>query len=297
MLTATEQTGRISANAFLAAPKIMVGSLAINHIIGRSNIQFREPKDIDYLLCGQDKKYFGTTSDGRKIDAHGIPEEIFEYIRGTCHTEFDGSLPYDLPCLETLYTLKVSHAAFDIHWEKTMWDINWFQEQKYKVDEKLYDMLYPFWLEIHAHKKNLVNLNRTNEDFFLDNVKRVYEHDDLHMCIKYNAIPMYKVLKHDQTKAMIAKDLWDKCRYHEKTQLCREEIYVTALERFYIPSEGKMPPLICYRKAIKKLVTSMSKGWFPRFIIEHYNDIKNPDKDYVDDFNVALAKGNIRTVK
>jgi hypothetical protein len=55
-----------------------------------------------------------------------------------------------------------------------------------------------------------------------------------------------------------------------------------------------MSKLAAYRAAAKQLVTSMSSGWFPRFIILNWLALQNPDIDYVAKFNTSLDKGFIR---
>lgn len=175
-----------------------------------------------------------------------------------------------------LYTLKVSHAGFNIHWAKTIHDIIFFQRKGLKVNDYYLQSLKKEWEGIHGKKKGY--LNKSNEDFFRDNVKRIYQHDDLHKVMAFHDEPLYKACKRDQSKAMLDKSLFDELSFEDKLNLAREETMVTALERFVIPS--KTPAKIAYRNAIKKLITSMTRGFFADFLILNINILKDPDDSF-----------------
>lgn len=280
---------RLTYSEFENTPKILIGSQAAS--IKWSNFRDCKNSDADYFLPGEDKRFFGVNPKiggaPRTIDANGIPEHIFDKIKENANWDIIGA--------QDFYTLKVSHAHFNIHWDKTMKDIAWMQyNQAYKLDETLYNMLYEYWMKIHIHGKGRINLNKTNEEFFNDKVIRVYRHDDLHEAIKYNRQPMYQFVKIDQSKAWINKKLFDNIQFEKRKQLAREEIMVTAIERFYIPY--KMPLQKAYHLGAKKLICSLSKGWFPKFIIENWGTLYKPDKDYICEFEDALRSGKVRKI-
>lgn len=181
-----------------------------------------------------------------------------------------------------LYTLKMSHIFWNIHWDKNAADILWFQRQGVELDRELFNELYAAWEVIHGKKP--AYLMKSNEDFFKDNVKRVYVHDSLHGALSYYEQPLYMSVKKDINKAALSYDMFLALPKLDKLRLCREEIYVTALERFMIPSEFSMNPWTVYRKAVCKLVTSMTKGWFPRFIMENWIELYKPEIDYIQKF-------------
>lgn len=181
-----------------------------------------------------------------------------------------------------LYTIKVSHSFWDIHWKKTMFDITFFQNKGCKLDEKFYNLLYKEWEIKHGKKK--VNLNVENEMFFTSAVKRKYIHDDVHAVMAYYDEPMFVKLKSDQTKAMLDKNLFDKLSFEDKYKTVREECYVTALERFLIPKDFKMNQQVAYEQAMKLLITSMTKGWFPKFIVENWKNLRIQDINFVAKF-------------
>jgi hypothetical protein len=191
-----------------------------------------------------------------------------------------------------LYTLKVSHAFWDIHWDKTMYDIRFFQSKGLSIDEELFKALYADCETRYGKKR--AYLNKSNEEFFTDGVKRVYVHDDLHKAMAFYDEPLYERIKHDKSRALTAEDLFLKLSHEDKLKLCKEEIYVTALERFLIPENFDKPPWGAYLKACKLLITSMSKGWFPKFMVENWIDLSKNDRyDFRSKFQTQLEKGVI----
>jgi hypothetical protein len=73
--------------------------------------------------------------------------------------------------------------------------------------------------------------------------------------------------------------------HEDRLKLVKEEVFVTALERYLIPMDFKMSSQLAYWRSLKKLITTMSSGWFSKFIIENYSLLAlNKDK-YVEVFN------------
>lgn len=177
---------------------------------------------------------------------------------------------------EQLYTLKVSHSFWNIKWSKTIDDICFFQAHGVQFDAGLFEKLYKGWETIHAKKR--ANLMKKNEEFFKDSVGRKYVHDDIHKVMAYYDEPMYFRLKDDKESAYIPKKNFLKLSHEDQCKLCREEIYVTALERFAIPQNFKCSQIGCYRRACAKLITTMSKGWFPLFIVLNWSELRWPDR-------------------
>ncbi len=233
---------------------------------------YREPRDWDYLI------------------APG------EQVKGDKHIAEDGLLPFldhEIATPEMLYTLKVSHSFWAIHWEKTMRDIYFFQSKGIELDEDLFKGLYKFWEKRHGKKK--ANLNVKNEEFFTKYVDRKYEHDTLHEAIKYYDVPMYQKLKKDTSMALIDRGMFEALSFEDKCKLVREETYVTALERFLIPREFDMDELTAYRRAIKLIITSMSKGFFPKFIVENWIVLNKPDNHpWIELFKEGVENGIVR---
>src|SRR5690606_24333269 len=122
--------------------------------------------------------------------------------------------------------------------------------------------------------------NVTNEEFFRNRLAhpRYFEHDDLHEIVKYGNQPIYATLKTDPQKALISKTLFDKCSMDIKLKCVREEAMAIALERFIIPGFVH-DSQIAYSMALRKVCTTLTKGWFRDCAIDHYPELQTVDKD------------------
>lgn len=238
------------------------------------------------------KNYFPEFREGKDLDAW-CDSSDFPKIESDKRVEFKDVSPYpnlldflyeavslrDKYCDPSLlYTLKLSHSFWGIHWEKTAHDIRFFQSKGLKHNDYYLQAMRLDWTKIHGKKR--AYLNKSNEAFFADNVKRTYEHDDVHKVMAYYKDPLYMSCKKDQSKALFDKELYENLSHEDKIKLVREEATVTALERFLIPDNFKMPAEIAYRKALKQLVTSMCKGKFAESIMLNLTELWTLDREY-----------------
>ena len=114
------------------------------------------------------------------------------------------------------------------------------------------------------------NLNQTKDDFFDDAVVKKYDHDYLHELVAYNDSPMYtRMLRGDGT-VFCRKEVWDTFSHEEKLQTAAEETTVIAIERFMVPKEWDFNSRIAYNRSLKKVCTTLCKGWFRDFAIDNY---------------------------
>jgi hypothetical protein len=235
--------------------KTLVGSRAIKHHFPEFP---REPKDTDYLS----------------------PEPI-DGAETFWHPELEKAGFGEIATVDELYTLKISHAFWNLHgtWNKHMGDIVFLWKKGAQFIPELFDILYPIWEERYGKKK--ANLNAKPEDFFNKNVHRVYDHDSIHRSIAYYDRPLYERILRDGHDVMVDRAKFEALPYEDKLKLVREEVYATALERQVIPSDYKYSPRAAYAWAMMKTVTSFSKGWFPLFIVTNYQNLFKPDVDYV----------------
>lgn len=212
---------------------------------------FREPKrDTDYIT-GE------TLQSNRENEYHWVSS--FWYV-----IENNKDTTYVDP--NFLYTIKVSHAAWDIHWDKTMLDIMFLQKKGCQLDTTLYSMLVSEWEVIHGKKK--VNLNKDNYDLFNDAVNRKYDHDELHTKLAFYDRPLHERIRFSESNALPSKALFEQLSIDDQLKCALEEIYVVATERFVI-SKG-YPIQHAKTKALKQLITSMTKGWFNLFLIVNF---------------------------
>ena len=245
---------------------LIYGSTAIKHWFPDYP---KTPRDLD--IISQD-----TSLKREGVEVYWTP--AFEYL---IYANRDNE--YVDPDL--LYTIKVSHAAWDINWVKHMKDIHFLQSKGCKLDEYFYDRLIQDWSQIHGEKK--FTFNKRHEDLFKDSVNRFYNHDMLHEVFKLNDTPMYKkVLSYDD-KALCSKEKFNKLTEKEKFQLALEEVVVVAYERYVLPK--RLPFKQAVPRALQDLITRMTRGWYNLLLIENSNRIIHMDKSY---FNYFMTKGS-----
>lgn len=233
---------------------VLIGSSAVKHHFP----DFRDPKDVDY---------FSTTPvKGAEVFWH---EDLSQWNFG------------DIATIDELYTIKVSHAFWELHgtWNKHMYDVLYLQSKGAKFIPELYAILYPIWEERYGKKK--ANLEAEPEEFFNPNVDRVYDHDSIHESVAYYGKPLFERILRDGHKVAVDKSKFDSMPLEDRLRLVREEVYATALERKVIPQRYKANSRSAYAYAMNKTITSFSKGWFPLFIVLNYSELYKPEINYV----------------
>ena len=126
-----------------------------------------------------------------------------------------------------------------------------------------------------AYPQGNPKLNQSNEDFFDDNVDKVYDHDFLHELYAYEDRPMFERLKHqgEEDKAWCAKDLWERLTLEQKLQCVAEETCVIATERYLVPYNWNFEYKRAYYRSLRKVCTTLCSGWFRDFAIDHFPQI------------------------
>jgi hypothetical protein len=201
---------------------------------------FREPNDTDWV-----------TNDPNVQLVKSNRQEEYYYIPHSPNREMTA---------DEIYTLKVSHAIYDIHWAKTMSDIRFLQIKGCKLDHNFLKKLREHWKNIHVNKQR-TDFNIEEKEFFNDNVKREIPHDDLHKI--FNPIPSYlKIINGIEP----IEEKFNKLSENEKESVCNEEAFVLAIERY-----KKLPYRQAYHNAQKDLVTRLHPIWLADYIIENWN--------------------------
>jgi hypothetical protein len=244
---------------------VLIGSKAIEHWLPF----YRATNDTDWL----------TISDGYITSR---TEEFHKATSRGLKALYDRNKKTGVVSLTDLYTLKLSHSFWDINWSKTMSDISFFQSEGVDYDPHLLELLYGDWLRIHGTKR--VNLNKGNDDFFNKHVKRRYVHDDVHRAVSYHDEPLFTRIQIRPDTAMVSKRLFEELSFDDKLNICREEAYVIALERYLLPNHLRGSYKASYNKAMRVLVTQLSKGWFPEFIVTNWNQLNTTDINYLEKF-------------
>jgi hypothetical protein len=199
------------------------------------------------------------------------------------HPKFEGWFQgFRSATLDELYTIKVSHSYWSLpngSWNKHMSDIVVLKRAGATLDLDLHDLLYSVWEEKHGKKR--VNLNMDKQAFFSDAVTRIYDHDSIHESVAYGEHPMYDSMLAGGQQIKMDMTVIKAMSFEDQVKLYREEIYATALERWVIPSEYRISPRRAYAMATQKTITSLTKGWSARFLVENYETFRIPDMDYV----------------
>lgn len=251
--------------------KLIFGSTAIKHWYS----DFRDPKDLDFI-CREE-------SMSRDIQNYWIPAfEIF--------LKENKDPKYLDP--EFIYQVKCSHANWNVHWDKTMSDILFLKRKGHKINKDIYYSLVKGWKKVHG-KESAPLKGKTSTEFFSDAVKRVYDHDSIHDAVAFYDRPLFYRIQPSQDSVECSEELFNKLSHEDKIKLAREEIYVTALERFVIPLEwGKVRS---YGLSLKKFVTTMSSNWMSLFLIENFEELMHNPVDYVERFN--KNKNKLKEIK
>jgi hypothetical protein len=243
---------------------LIVGSHALK-ALGVCN---REPKDIDWWA---DRKDFPPLLG--KVD-HLWHPSFAQFIPETETTQY--------ATLDQMYTIKLSHSHWELKngsWHKHVADMMRLKQAGAELDLNLYKILYKVWEGMHG--KKVMNLDQDKPEFFDDAVRRVYDHDSIHYSVAYGDHPIYEdVLKDGATVDVDPGKLW--ALPHERlVQLFTEEVCVTALERIVIPRNYQTSPGAAYLWALRRTITSLTKGKSSRFMLENYEEFATPDREYV----------------
>ena len=207
------------------------------------------------------KKYFNDFRVPNDID--WVTNDISELKKSTKNEEY-----YFIPfspdremTADEMYTVKVSHAIYDIHWKKTMSDIRFLQIKGCKVIPDLLNKLREYWVGVHGEQKR-VDFEVLPGNFFDDRVRRKFNHDDLHKMINPN--PTY--FKMIDVGVTPNPEKFELLTQDEKKELMFEEAFVISIERFL-----NQPDKIAYNKAQQNLVTRLHPVWLADFVIENWS--------------------------
>lgn len=140
----------------------------------------------------------------------------------------------------------------------------------------------------------------SNEEFFGDfkyRWLRAFAHDALHLATCYGEVPIYLQLKSDPAQALVPRQAFEQLPHAERIRLVREECYALALERVLIPAEDLGEACgegRAFQHALRRICTTLARGWFRDFAIDHHPEISRYDKTFVEDYRRALRSGALR---
>lgn len=241
---------------------IIIGSVAAKHHFPG----FRVPKDID-IISTVKGSIIGKTGIVAESKTHDLVDRI---IRDSGHRTFADP--------EILYTLKLSHAHWDIHWDKTIFDIGFFEDTGVIPIEELYLDLVRMWEDVHGKKK--ANLMVPVEEFFTETVHRIHDHDEIHRKVMFGDRPMHELIRPDLGMAWCSREMFESLSREDRARAAMEEMMATAIERGRLNlRSGRVSIISSVHRAHKLLCTSMTKGWFARYLIQNSRDLLHRRKD------------------
>lgn len=195
--------------------------------------------------------------------------------------------------------MKLSHRYLknSPHFLKTMRDI-----QHLRTVCEL-DELQQEWLkkrEIETYIYNHPRLDVDKEAFFKDDgIRYVYDHDSIHLAIALIPDYVYKDQPHRPAYTFYMQEgsevMTSKEKFFELPEEFRlfgvyEETCVLALERSQIPYDFKPDARKSFEKALMKVCTSITSGWFREYAWENYDKViglyNSLGGDYVERFNL-----------
>lgn len=184
-----------------------------------------------------------------------------------------------------IYTIKLSHLSYDIQWEKHFNDCIFLKNKWCKVDKEFYNLLMKAWKRIHW-KNDWVKLNVSNEDFFKENITRVYDHDFVHEQFAFYWRPLNERIREDLSSPKCSEELWDKLTHKEKIECVVEELYVLTSERFIFWKEFDKRKVfddlsMNKRMMLKSMIIRMTSWWFNLFIKDNIREILDYKADHI----------------
>lgn len=247
---------------------ILYGSQATRHWFP----EFRDGPDIDFVARP------GTPRPklNKFVEVHYSP--AFEWLLDNREHNING-----IASPEALYTIKLSHAYWPIHWYKTMHDISFFQDRGVSYIPEFHDLLYNDWIKMPRRDKDRMNFDVPNERFFKSTVTRHIAHDQLHQLVKYDETPKYLSIKPDLTMAAISDMMFDALSEEDKFKVVREEAFVIALERRIVPKrlyQNSLAISAAYSFSLQKNIIDLNKGAVPKFMVANWNRIKETPPEF-----------------
>lgn len=254
---------------------LVIGSVALSKYI--SGIR---PRDVDILIPSISPMSGGvfTTTLGDRT----VPLEITKSAPGSTD-DLLCTLYSELAPIEVLYWLKMSHRykKDSPHFEKTRNDILLIRGRYPYVKD-----LKPGWFEQREKETYTATpkLNVSKEEFFdvgKTGVIQHYDHDWLHTVVARivngTRVPTYTHYMKDGAAVACDRDKFKALPLFQRIDGVIEESMVLALERSLIPQwiQGIGNPSATqhatYKKALQKVCSSITGGWFREFAWENYD--------------------------
>ena len=276
----------------------------------------RHPKDTDLIATHDEYQAFVRDNKADIIAAYPLNGDhmLIKWVGGGYPTEieiaWEGSSGADIlnllkakeheittAPLNVLLMLKLSHRYLkdSPHFLKTMADIRLLRGLTCLTPE-LGVILKKREAETYTYKHP--NLSQDKKNFFDASVKYTYDHDDIHRAVAVGPVPAYTKFSVDGAEVKCSRKKFVNLHHTERLQAGLEEAYVLAIERSLVPHPGVLLPREAFMKALMKVCTSITSGWFREYCWEYHDEIAAMyNEDFFDKFKVALAEGKIGPAK
>lgn len=203
--------------------------------------------------------------------------------------------------MEGLYAMKMSHRYLKNSpaFLKTMRDIQLIRKYGFPKGSDIgihFDYLDWFTRREKAtYTYEHPKLNVGSKDFFSgDGIDYVYDHDTIHLVMAHTpGIPAYKKFLIDEVK--VSRKLFDSLPMEIKIEAIVEEAYVLAIERAIVPFGNSVTAQASFLKAMEKICSSITSGWFREFAWENYDAaVARYDPAFVPKFYNGLVDGIVK---
>lgn len=195
------------------------------------------------------------------------------------------------------YVLKQSHKFLkdSPHFLKTMRDIQALERSTTVSISPFYEQWFKA-RQAETYNYKHPNLSQSKKSFFSgDQVTYVYDHDSIHVAMAIYGSPAYTYFKKDGADVAVDRQKWEALPLDIKLASVLEETYVLALERSQIPFKGLKTPRWSFEKALMKVCTSITSGWWRDFAYNHYDQVlARYDETYVDRFWLGVSAGTVK---
>lgn len=276
----------------------------------------REPRDSDWIVSWETFQTFTKCVYKPFIQScyplHGdkwvIKTKDNEIIE--CEIAWEGSTgesliklveEHKLSNLDVAYTLKMSHRYLkdSPHFLKTMSDIKYLRSIGAKIPEELKEWFVKREAETYTYGHPSLNQNKMNF-FDTKGVTYTYDHDSIHEAIKLMEKPAYAYFKPDTGEVWCSKEMFFGLTEDMKLSAVFEESCVLAIERSLVPFNAWDKQEGAFRKALEKVCTSITSGWFREYAWENYDEVVkmfNADKNYLKSkFDLGIQNKIIKLV-
>jgi hypothetical protein len=241
---------------------LLIGSRALSFF--NTNFKVNENTDWDIISINPIKG-----SEWHKPDH--LNNYLIEKYASDIVVNFNGN-PIHVVNMEGLSIIKRSHLWRDLSFQKHI--THYHKHITIHVPQYSTEMYNDYRtreiLTLKSYERGHPNLNQPVKDFFNDYVTKKYDHDYLHELVAYYNRPLYTRMQKDPSLAWCNQDLWLKFTDKERQQCVAEETYVIAIERFMVPNDWNFPSKLAYIKALDKVCTTLTSGWFRAYAIDNY---------------------------